>query len=84
VTNGKARGEMLWFNEEKGHGYIATDDGERLYVDASGFAETHPVGPCAGLAVEFEIADGPTGRQAHAARMLPDPVHGRARRRRRQ
>ena len=26
------RGTMVWFNEEKGHGYISTETGERLYV----------------------------------------------------
>ena len=31
-------GSMLWFNVEKGYGYIQTDEDERLYVDSSGFA----------------------------------------------
>ena len=26
------RGEMLWFNETKNHGFILTDDDERLPV----------------------------------------------------
>jgi len=48
-------GSMLWFNEEKGHGFIATDDGERLFVAGDGFLEAPPVGPCAGKPVAFEI-----------------------------
>ena len=28
------RGKMDWFNEEKGHGYIATEEGERIYVSS--------------------------------------------------
>lgn len=76
-----SRGEMLWFNEEKGHGYIATDAGERLYVDAAGFADSHPVGPCAGLVVEFEVDEGPDGRFARGARLVEEAAPRRARRR---
>ena len=72
---------MLWFNEEKGHGFISTDEGERLYVDAEGFTDTHPVGPCAGLVVEFEIADGPGGRSAQSTRLVEEISPRRARRR---
>ena len=75
------RGKMLWFNEEKGHGFISTDDGERLYVDAGGFTVAPPEGPCAGLQVEFRVADGPDGRFAEATRMIEDVAPRRARRR---
>ena len=30
-------GKMLWFNGEKGHGYIQTEADERLYVASDGF-----------------------------------------------
>jgi cold shock CspA family protein len=73
-------GAMLWFNEEKGHGFIATDEGERLYVAASGFADAPPVGPCAGLIVEFHVTDGLDGREAHATRLVPQIAPRRARR----
>ena len=33
------RGTMVWFNEEKGHGYISTETGERLYVSEQGFVD---------------------------------------------
>ena len=50
------RGKMAWFNEEKGHGYITTEAGERIYVSQDGFAEGNaPKGRCAGLPVEFEL-----------------------------
>ena len=73
---------MLWFNEEKGHGFIATDDGERLYVPASGFPDGPPEGPCAGLPVEFFVTDGAEGREAHTTRLVPQIAPRRARRRR--
>ena len=31
-------GTMLWFNSEKRHGFIQTDEGERLRVDQEGLA----------------------------------------------
>ena len=54
------RGRMIWFNEEKGFGFIRTDDGERLYVDRTGFEpDGPPVGRCAEKPVSFlrEAAD---------------------------
>ena len=33
------RGQMLWFNEAKDHGFIMTDEGERLAVAGNGFAQ---------------------------------------------
>jgi cold shock CspA family protein len=74
-----SRGKMLWFNEEKGHGFIATDDGERLYVDVQGFAESPPVGSCAGLDVEFLLANGPQGNHAEATRIVTTVSPRRAR-----
>ena len=32
------RGQMIWFNQGKDHGFIRTDEGERFRVDGSGFA----------------------------------------------
>ena len=75
------RGKMLWFNEEKGHGYIETEEGERLYVEGSGFEAEPPEGPVAGLIVEFTIGEGPDGRFAESTRFVEDVAPRRARRR---
>ena len=54
------RGKMLWFNEDKGHGYIETEEGERLYVEGTGFVADPPEGPVAGLVVRDDaVADDP-------------------------
>jgi cold shock CspA family protein len=74
-------GKMLWFNEDKGHGFIATDDGERLFVAGDGFMEAPPVGPCAGRLVEFDVGDGPDGRFAEHTRIVEVVAPRRARRR---
>src|SRR4051794_29720538 len=38
----RMNGTMIWFNADKGYGYIRTEDDERLYVAASGFVEDEP------------------------------------------
>jgi cold shock CspA family protein len=59
------RGEMLWFNERKDHGFILTEEGERLSVLGPGFAGgVRPVGRCAHAVVRFEISDDSGTRQA--------------------
>ena len=75
-------GTMLWFNEEKDHGYISTEAGERLYVAGTGFAGgVRPVGRCAGLAVTFRVTRDGGVRQAEETTLLTDAPNQRARRR---
>ena len=80
------RGRMLWFNEEKGFGFIRTEDGERLYVDRTGFEPAGPpVGRCAEKPVSFvrEPADVEGGyRAVRVALGEEQTASGRARRRR--
>lgn len=55
------KGTMLWFNAEKGYGYIESEQEERLYVARSGFLPDHDPAPrCKGRAVGFEreLVDG--------------------------
>lgn len=48
-------GTMLWFNVDKGYGFIRTEDEERLYVDGADFLPEHEPGPrCKGRQVSFE------------------------------
>ena len=59
------RGQMLWFNQVKDHGFIRTDEGERLRVDGPGFAAgERPEGRCAEKVVTFQIEEGDEGRRA--------------------
>lgn len=80
------RGEMLFFNEINGFGFIRTEDGERLYVDRDGFLPGEaPVGRCAGKKVSFErveLDDGEHASRAVGVAVLEETVGNRARLRR--
>ena len=79
------RGEMLWFNEAKAYGFIATEENERLYVHASGFAAgSAPVGRCAGRPVSFERVVDEYGARAVGVSFVEEAAAGRARIRRGQ
>jgi len=50
-------GTMLWFNVDKGYGFIQTEYDERLYVAHSGFLAGHEPAPrCKGRSVSFDRA----------------------------
>ena len=77
------RGRMKWFNEEKDHGYIETEEGERLYIQGTGFAGGKRLkGRCAGLEVEFTIVGAKDERQASECALVEADVPYRPRRRR--
>lgn len=48
-------GTMLWFNPAKRHGFVRTDEGERLRIDDDGFAGGQALGDrCRGTRVSFD------------------------------
>jgi cold shock CspA family protein len=68
VEGGRISGDMLWFNNDKGHGFIETAMGDRLRVEGSGFRNGPPEGRCAGMAVTFQVTgDGETARALDVA-----------------
>ena len=74
------RGTLLWFNEAKNHGFISTEEGERLYVHGSAFAGGNGIaGRCKGLAVSFEVAVDDGVRCATGVSLVPVVAPGRAR-----
>ena len=74
------RGQMLWFNETKDHGFIMTDEGERLAVAGEGFASgERPVGRCAHKVVTFEVDETNGTRQAQNVVFEPEIAARRAR-----
>jgi cold shock CspA family protein len=76
------RGAMLWFNPATQHGFVRTEDGERLRVEVGGFAPGHELGDrCAGTVVEFErqAAEVEGGFVAVAVKVVDDTSGLRAR-----
>ena len=58
------KGVVKWFNEKKGFGFLAQEDGDDVFVhhtsiQGEGFKTLNE-----GQEVEFEIQDGPKGPQA--------------------
>lgn len=57
----RVHGKMLWFNVDKGYGFVRSDDDERLSVARAGFRSGHePESRCKGREVTFvrELGDG--------------------------
>ncbi len=66
-------GKVKFFDAEKGFGFLATEEGDEVFVHASAL----PAGVDAlkpGSRVEFGIADGKRGPQALSIRVLDVPV----------
>lgn len=57
-------GVVKWFNDAKGYGFIATDEGKDLFVHFSAIRMDGRKTLHEGQQVKFEIEDGPKGPQA--------------------
>jgi cold shock CspA family protein len=75
------QGTMIWFNPAKRHGFIRTDDGERLRVDESGLGSGQVLGDrCRGTRVGFErVGVGIEDARAVNVTVLPIMAARRAR-----
>ena len=58
------RGEVKWFNESKGFGFIHDDDGEEIFVHFSAILGDGFKTLAEGQRVEFDVVMGPKGKQA--------------------
>jgi hypothetical protein len=76
------QGTLIWFNPEKRHGFIRTEEGERLLVEEAGFEPGHLLGDrCAGTPLTFEREGATDDGDARAVRVsvVPDAAPRRAR-----
>lgn len=59
------RGTVKWFNADKGYGFIAVDGQEDVFVHWSKIKSDGYKTLEDGQAVDFEVVDGPKGREAN-------------------
>ena len=58
------QGTVKWFSNEKGFGFIERSDGEYVFVHFTAIAGDGYRSLAEGQSVEFDIVDGPKGKQA--------------------
>jgi CspA family cold shock protein len=63
-----AQGNVKWFNDQKGFGFISQEDGPDVFVHYSAIQSQGFKSLEEGQAVEFEVTDGPKGPQASNVR----------------
>ena len=63
-----AQGTVKWFSNEKGFGFISQSDGEDVFVHFSAIEMDGYKSLDEGMAVEFEVTEGPKGKQASNVR----------------
>jgi CspA family cold shock protein len=64
------QGTVKWFNDAKGYGFIARQNGEDVFVHFSAVQSSGFRSLTEGQAVEFEVTRGPKGFQAENVRPL--------------
>lgn len=65
-------GKVKFYDDEKGFGFISSDEGDEVFLHASALPEGVRVRP--GTRLEFGIADGKRGPQALSVRVLETPT----------
>ena len=63
-----AEGTVKWFSNEKGYGFISQPDGEDVFVHFSAIQTDGYKSLEEGQAVEFDVTQGPKGKQASNVR----------------
>ena len=58
------RGKVKWFNDQKGYGFISPESGPDVFVHHSAIQGNGFKTLAEGQEVEFEITEGPKGKQA--------------------
>ena len=62
------QGTVKWFSNEKGYGFISQNEGEDVFVHFSAIEMDGYKSLEEGQPVEFEVTEGPKGKQASNVR----------------
>jgi CspA family cold shock protein len=65
-----AQGNVKWFNDAKGYGFISQEGGEDVFVHFSAIQAQGFKSLAEGDRVEFEVTKGPKGLQAANVRKV--------------
>jgi CspA family cold shock protein len=65
-----AQGQVKWFNDAKGYGFITQEGGEDVFVHYSAIQAQGFKSLAEGDKVEFEVTRGPMGLQAANVRKV--------------
>ena len=68
------KGEIKWFNNAKGYGFVGHDSGPDVFVHYSSIQADGYKSLNAGDKVEFDIIQGEKGPQADAVSRVPPPL----------
>ena len=60
----RTSGNVKWFNDAKGFGFITTENGDDVFVHFSAIQGNGFRTLAEGAAVEFDVVNGPKGLQA--------------------
>jgi CspA family cold shock protein len=64
------QGTVKWFSNEKGYGFISRPDGDDVFVHYTAIQGEGYRSLTEGQEVEFDIVDGPKGKQAANVRPI--------------
>ncbi|MEW6059848.1 MAG: cold shock domain-containing protein [Actinomycetota bacterium] len=64
------QGTVKWFSNEKGYGFISRPDGDDVFVHFSAIEMDGFRTLTEGQEVEFEVVEGPKGKQAANVRTI--------------
>lgn len=64
-----AEGTVKWFSNDKGYGFISRADGDDVFVHYTAIQTEGYRSLTEGQKVEFDVVDGPKGKQAANVRI---------------